>query len=361
MSQTESTKTGSDPRSVQGVQEKNRIAVLDFLRGIASLGVVFFHFFNVLNPGFLTSISYYGQLGVQVFFVISGFIIPYSLYRGGYTLRYYGTFVLKRVVRLDPPYIVTVVVIMVLGVLSWYFPFQQGPVFEVSLPQVLLHFAYINVFFGYAWLSDVFWTLAIEFQYYLLIGLVFPLVFSRRLSIRLATFVALGVLSFVIHPPAYIFYYIFLFFMGIWTCQFKLGLIGKKEYALLLALSTVMAILTAGFAATIAAFGAVCAILFLDMSYAIFRFLGSISYSLYLIHSPIGRRALNVLLRVTGAQSTPGRLLVILIAMAFTILAAYLFYLLIERPAQRWSAAFRYRKHPKAEVSAEEIELNPAF
>src|SRR6266404_3677423 len=137
-------------------QEKNRIAVLDFLRGIASLGVVFFHFFNVLNPGFLTSISYYGQLG----------------------------------------------------------------------PQVFLHFAYINVFFGYPWLSDVFWTLAIEFQYDLLIGLVFPLVFSRRLSIRLATFVALGTLSFVIHPPAYIFYYMFLFFMGIWTCQFKLGLIG---------------------------------------------------------------------------------------------------------------------------------------
>src|SRR6266403_801542 len=195
MSQTESRKTGSDPPPVTLAQDKNRIAVLDFLRGIASLGVVFFHFFNVLNPGFLTSISYYGQLGVQVFFVISGFIIPYSLYRGGYTLRHYGTFVLKRVVRLDPPYIVTIVIIMVLGVLSWYFPFQQGPVFEVSLPQVLLHFAYINVFFGYPWLSDVFWTLAIEFQYYLLIGLVFPLVFSRRLSIRLATFVALGALN----------------------------------------------------------------------------------------------------------------------------------------------------------------------
>src|SRR5258706_6230486 len=361
MSQTGSTKTGSDPRTVTLAQDKNRIAVLDFLRGIASLGVVFFHFFNVLNPGFLTSISYYGQLGVQVFFVISGFIIPYSLYRGGYTLRHYGTFVLKRVVRLDPPYIVTIVIIMVLGVLSWYFPFQQGPVFEVTLPQVLLHFAYINVFFGYPWLSDVFWTLAIEFQYYLLIGLVFPLVFSRRLSIRLATFVALGTLSFVIHPAAYTFYYMFLLFMGIWTCQFKLGLIGKKEYALLLALSTVMAVVTARVSASIAPLCGVSESLFLDMSEGVFPFLWSISYYVYLFSIPICRRVLNVLLRVTGAQSIPGRLLVIVIAMAFTILAAYLFYLLIERPAQRWSAAFRYRKHLKVEVSAEEIELNPAF
>ena len=57
MSQTGSTKTGSDPRPFALAQDKNRIAVLDFLRGIASLGVVFYHFFNVLNPGALTAIS----------------------------------------------------------------------------------------------------------------------------------------------------------------------------------------------------------------------------------------------------------------------------------------------------------------
>ncbi|MCA1630587.1 MAG: acyltransferase [Acidobacteria bacterium] len=204
--------------------EKNRIEVLDFLRGVAALAVVFHHFFRVLEPGALRSASFYGQLGVQVFFVISGFIIPYSLYRGGYTLRNYGTFVLKRVIRLDPPYVVTVVLIILLGVLSWYVPFQKDQVFQVTLPQVLLHFAYVNVFFGYPWLSDVFWTLAIEFQYYLLIGLAFPLVFSRDARVRLLSFAALGSLAFVIRPPAFIFYFIFLFFMGILTCQYKVGM-----------------------------------------------------------------------------------------------------------------------------------------
>jgi peptidoglycan/LPS O-acetylase OafA/YrhL len=344
-------------------QEKDRLVVLDFLRGVASLAVVFHHFFNVMEPGVLRSASFYGQLGVQVFFVISGFIIPYSLYRGQYTIKNYGTFVLKRVVRLDPPYVVTVAIIIALGVFSWYFPFQKEQVFQVTLPQVLLHFAYANVFFGYPWLNDVFWTLAIEFQYYLLIGLAFPLVFSRDARVRLATFAALGAMAFVVKPPAFIFYFIFLFFMGILTCQHKVGLIGKRQYALLLAASTAMALLTTGFAQTAAGFAAVCAILFLEMRHAVFNFLGKISYSLYLIHSPVGRRALNVFLRLLGAQSFGSRMVAIALATIVSVAAAYALYRLVELPAQRWSSALRYRRRLQPyQPRPEELEqLNPAL
>jgi peptidoglycan/LPS O-acetylase OafA/YrhL len=341
----------------------DRIHVLDFLRGIAALAVVFHHFFNVLDPGWLRTASFYGQLGVQVFFVISGFIIPYSLYRSGYTLRNYGTFVLKRVVRLDPPYVVTVAIIILLGVVSWYVPFQKDQVFQVSLPQVLLHFAYVNVFFGYPWLNDVFWTLAIEFQYYLLMGLAFPLVFSRDARVRLASFAALGALAFVVKPPAFIFYFIFLFFMGILTCQYRVALIGRRQYALLLAASTVMALLTTGFAQTAAGFAAVCAILFLEMRYAVFNFLGKISYSLYLIHSPVGRRALNVFVRLLGAESFASKMFAIALATAVSVAAAYALYRLVELPAQQWSSALRYRRRRKPyEPRPEELEqLNPAL
>lgn len=342
---------------------RDRIDVLDFLRGMASLAVVWHHFFGVLEPGALRSASFYGQLGVQVFFVISGFIIPYSLWRSRYTLRNFGTFVLKRIVRLDPPYLVTIALIIALGVFSWYVPFQKDQVFQMTLPQVFLHFAYVNVFFGYPWLSDVFWTLAIEFQYYLLIGLAFPLLFSRDARVRLATLAALGSLAFVIKPSAFIFYFIFLFFMGILTCQYRVGLIGRRQYAPLLAVAVALALLTTGLPSTLAAAAAVGAILFLRMRHPVFRFLGNISYSLYLIHSPVGRRALNVLLRLTGAQTTAGRLGVILLATAVSILAAYILYRLVELPAQRWSSALRYRRRrADAEPRPEELEqLNPAF
>src|SRR5919205_2516220 len=104
-------------------REQSRIEVLDFLRGVASLAVAVLHLTNVLRAdGLVRAVTSYGWLGVEVFFVISGFIIPYSLYKGGYDLRRFPVFVLKRVARLDPPYIATIVLILLLGVLSWYMP-----------------------------------------------------------------------------------------------------------------------------------------------------------------------------------------------------------------------------------------------
>jgi peptidoglycan/LPS O-acetylase OafA/YrhL len=346
--------------------KESRIEVLDFLRGVASLAVALHHF-NLFAPGVLYDAFYRGQLGVQVFFVISGFIIPYSLYRGGYRLPDYAVFVLKRVVRLDPPYFVTIAVIIALGVLSWYFPFQRGQVFQVSWPQVLLHFAYVNVFFGYPWLNDVFWTLAIEFQYYLLMGLAFPVLFSRRASLRLGAMAALGATAFVLPSPAFIFYFVFLFLMGIQTCQYRVGLVGRRQYAALLAVSTACSLVTLGPEQTVAGLLAVGAMLFLRMRNAVFIFLGQISYSLYLIHGPVGLRALNVMRRATGWETTlAGKFALIAAATAVSIFAAYLLYRFVERPSQQWSAALRYRRARRSPATApsraEEAEqLNPAF
>lgn len=49
-----------------------------------------------------------GYTGVYISFVISGFIIPYSLHRGGYTLRNFGRFLIKRGIRLYPPYLISI-------------------------------------------------------------------------------------------------------------------------------------------------------------------------------------------------------------------------------------------------------------
>jgi peptidoglycan/LPS O-acetylase OafA/YrhL len=163
-----------------------RITTIDALRGIASFAVCFYHLSycsNICLPqGALKSVGSFGWLGVEVFFVISGFIIPYALHRAGYQLKQYGTFVLKRVVRLDPPYLATIALIIPLGYFSAMAPGFQGPPFTVSTSQVLLHLAYLNVFFGGNWLNPVFWTLAIEFQYYLLVGLLYPFISHKRLT-----------------------------------------------------------------------------------------------------------------------------------------------------------------------------------
>ncbi|WP_081599255.1 acyltransferase family protein [Prochlorothrix hollandica] len=63
----------------------SQLEVINFLRGIAALSVAWFHFTNgnvdFLDPGLLKFSGKYGYLGVEIFFVISGFIIPYSLWR----------------------------------------------------------------------------------------------------------------------------------------------------------------------------------------------------------------------------------------------------------------------------------------
>src|ERR1035441_2897196 len=60
---------------------------------------------GVIHDGWLYRSGKYGWLGVEIFFVISGFIIPYSLYKAGYRVSDFTRFLLKRIARLDPPYL----------------------------------------------------------------------------------------------------------------------------------------------------------------------------------------------------------------------------------------------------------------
>lgn len=100
----------------------------------------------------------YGWLGVEVFFVLSGFIIPHAMYSSNYELRSgWKIFIAKRLLRLDPPYLVSIALIFVLWHLSTMVPTYQGakPIDFFSL-QTFLHVGYLNGIFGYPWLTVVF-------------------------------------------------------------------------------------------------------------------------------------------------------------------------------------------------------------
>lgn len=112
----------------------------------------------------------YGWLGVPVFFVISGFVIPYAMYNAGYSLSHFGRFLAKRLIRLDPPYLASILLILLVGILPTFVPGFAGQRPSFPTAQVLAHLGYLNTFLGYQWLNPVYWSLAIEFQYYLLIG-----------------------------------------------------------------------------------------------------------------------------------------------------------------------------------------------
>lgn len=321
---------------------KKRIETLDALRGIAALAVAWFHFSGSqgLNDSLIAATGAYGWLGVHVFFVISGFVIPYSLHRADYHLRDYGHFLIKRIVRLDPPYIATIIIIIALGYLSPLMPGFHGEQFSVSAQQVLLHVAYINVFFGYPWLNIVFWSLAIEFQYYLAIGLLFPLIASRQWSVRLGTLAGLSLLAFMLPFPAFVFHYLFLFMLGIITFQRHTGKLNALPYWIGFALLVTGLLLTLGAIIAAVAAATALAIALVRIKSRVLAFFGKISYSLYLLHVPIGAKAINLGFRFVDTRA--GRAAVLIVALGITIAASYLFYLLLEKPAQQWSSAFKF-------------------
>ena len=108
------------PRSSDPTGEGRRLEGIDALRGIAALSVCYCHFV-IGSATFLPETSlmrqagpYAGLYGVNVFFVISGFVIALSLYRADYRLGVAPKYLLRRIVRIDPPYLVHLLLAVIL-------------------------------------------------------------------------------------------------------------------------------------------------------------------------------------------------------------------------------------------------------
>ena len=91
---------------------RDHVPGLDGLRGVAVIAVMLFHHFHFSDGGRHAWSG--GFLGVDIFFVISGFVIPLSLHGRSYTLRQFPAFMVRRLVRLEPPYIASIVLAIVL-------------------------------------------------------------------------------------------------------------------------------------------------------------------------------------------------------------------------------------------------------
>jgi peptidoglycan/LPS O-acetylase OafA/YrhL len=322
-----------------------RVASADFLRGVAALSVARFHFTNggpLLEGGWLKDSGRHGWLGVHAFFVISGFVIPLSMHRAGYALRRHaGTFLLKRFVRLEPPYLLAVSLCVVLGALSAAAPGYAGQPFVLDRVQLLLHVGYLNAFFDVPWLNPVFWSLAIEFQFYLSMALLYPLLAQRRRAVALAALGAASLSALALRDEAFVFLYAPLFGFGVLAFWLRTGQLGSLAFLALAAANAIVAVPALGPAAT--AVGGATALMLAFAEWRVPRalsFLGAVSYSLYLLHVPIGGRVVN--LGARAAEGDVARILVLAAALATSLLAAWLFFRLVERPAQRWSARLRY-------------------
>lgn len=164
---------GPDPQNAEAAPPKpkrSRVRILDGLRLVAALMVVCWHYAAfghgsqlrpaVVVPG-LYSVAAYGWLGVELFFLISGFVISMSAM--GHSV---GEFAASRFVRLFPAYWLA---IALTATVLWIWPIAQT---APSLSDVGVNLTMLQEGFHVPAVDAVYWTLFAELRFYLLFAVV---------------------------------------------------------------------------------------------------------------------------------------------------------------------------------------------
>jgi len=339
--------------------------------------VVFFHLSEDLRPAVagwfppaLDALFRHFNLGVDIFFVLSGFVITYSVRKGLHTWAYLGRFGLRRSIRLDPPLWITILFEVGLIHLSLHF-FPELGTATPTWPQILANVTYTQRFLGYAPIVPVFWSLTYEVQFYVV--LVGALVLYRQVRTRRVV-EANGGSSL----PQYVFFSLFVYSLLIWAellplpvrglfldrwFEFSLGIaacsvfLGRTRVRALLALAAVTVIVTLLVRPNeyriLTVFVSVATALVLVgvgrkkamdrvLSGPIMQFLGRISYSLYLVHLSVGWRFVSICKKLFGPKlGVLQGISALAGGVAISIFAAWLMYRLVEAPSMRVARRIR--------------------
>ena len=279
-----------------------RLVEVDALRGLAALAVVLFHYTvryrELYQPAGTPTLAFpYGFYGVNLFFIISGFVIFMTLER----TRHGMDFVVSRSSRLFPAYWVAVA--LTFAVTSTF----GLPGKEVSWMQALGNATMIHGYFGVPHVDGVYWTLEVELLFY---AGMFALLVSgqlRRVHLALWCLLTMRLLWFVAERAfrielswtlsrLLILPNIPWFALGICVYQATRSAAQSSVKPVLVTAAAALACLAlvdgwklALLAAVLAAFvwGAAAGRLGW-LAHPVLAFFGAISYSLYLVHENIG-------------------------------------------------------------------------
>lgn len=339
------------PLSEAVVPRLGHMSSLDFLRGFAALSVMFYHFSggppmlsHVMGGGTLAKfyspalrdLFSWGNMGVEVFFVISGFVIPYSLWNSHYRIKHFANYMTKRILRVCPPTYVAMLFLLTQEFIICRFIHDNSPPYHSpSLELVFRNLLFLYTDSGDSrWINSVNWTLAIEFQFYILIGILFkPMFKNNGFGLFVLVFILLSLPNFIPGFPPYLyFHYNALFAMGGTALLYYKKRVSDIPFALAIALFFVLTWVTVGLLA--ASFGVITVgvIVFFKTKNRLFNFFGKISFSLYLTHIMVGAVTEFLLAKVFPPQTDTQHVVGILFIAAIACGAASLFYWLIEKP-----------------------------
>jgi peptidoglycan/LPS O-acetylase OafA/YrhL len=170
--------------------EREHYPALDGVRGIAILLVVCFHNFGFINYFF------FGWLGVDLFFVLSGFLITDILIREVDYKHYLKSFYTRRVLRIFPIYYLLLIIFLLiiprwnlLNINMDYYTSNQAWLWTYTQ-----NWLYITKPHEHTNILMHLWSLAVEEQYYLIWPFVILLIRSPKVLLGISLFVLIGIL-----------------------------------------------------------------------------------------------------------------------------------------------------------------------
>lgn len=311
------------------------IPALDGLRALACLLVLFSHAGNL---GLFYRIAGAGQLGVMLFFALSGFLMAHLYAGAGAEGGRWSSYFVRRFFRVYPPYIAVVMIGFSVGLVV------QPFVYAMTVSEFGAHLVLQGT-------KSVFWTIPVEMRFYLL----FPLLcfFTTGMSdVKAAIFYSVLGAAFIFFEPVGLKYtlwpYVEFFVVGccaahmyrlfrhrplLWDIVLAASLVGIAVsipvvsqslfdvehrlwldagfFAPLMALAVLSCALASGFLARL-------------LSSLPLRWVGRISFSLYLVHFPI--------LHLVRSVIPPAYALIP--ALLLSLLVAWVSYRLLEKPSQ---------------------------
>lgn len=321
----------------------DRFFALDALRGIAAVVVVIAHAAQLCYGYELELLHGMGRFGVMLFFLVSGFVIPASFARHSSQ----RTFWVRRLCRLFPAYWTTIGIAAVLAWLNWL---PASPFYGTrSVATYAVNLTMVPNFFNYSSVLFVFWSLHIEIVFYLFVGLIALLGILQKTSlVGLVLLTATLAPAFVPNLPFTLYYPLFLTI--IW-CGTVFQRVHQGHEPLLSAAPFIIAALALVWlaegtsiralyhlGATLAAFLVAAVALRRPawFQHRLFVWLGTVSYSLYLLHL--------LVLAVVPAIGPP--LISITLWVASMLLVAAISERWIERPSH---ALGRYLSAPRTQ------------
>lgn len=362
---------------------QNRVDFANTLRGFAALSVVLSHYFGVFwvyrqvtasliyapelsvaaypTPAYVELLNYglptfsWGPYGVALFFIISGFVIPFSLRKMDMT-----GFLVSRFFRLVPVYVAGFsITLFFLWIGAQYF-LREWP---FTLREVLIHYIPgIRDLMNSRGIDGIVWTLEIEMKFYILCAIF--IAWFQRYSLKvffipLALFIIALALDWKVggwlanHMPALyqlsiVFvrvsqYIIFMFTGVVFHYLYQSQVTAKKACLLVAGLfamfclhwragpDSTSAYLSWNYAAAILTFLVAYKYPRFFRSNRIFNFLADISYPMYVIHGVAGYVGLRILL---DCSWQPWQALTLVMSVCFAI--SWIVHRYVEIPSQKF-------------------------